>query len=131
MVDPKFNSPGNRFDRLFKSERSWLVKVGGAGVFGLIVAGRIVRQHWNDSPISARVSTLVAVPLFVMLLAGALVRADAVRRQMRTGGRIGPFSRFLFGAGIWSLLIWVFVALLIGFPLAIWLGSMTSERPAG
>jgi len=66
-----------------------------------------------------------------MLGAGVLLRADAVRHQLRAGSRVGLFSLALFGAGIWSLLIWLVLALLIGFPIAIWIGSMTADRSAG
>jgi hypothetical protein len=130
MRDPKTGLSGH-FDRLFKSERSWLVKLAGASVFGLATAGQIVWWNRNGFSISAKLYTLAAVPVLVMLGAGALLRADAVRRQLRAGNRIGPFSRLIFGAGIWSLLIWVVLALFIGFPVAIWIGAMTSDRPAG
>ena len=57
--------------------------------------------------------------------------ADVTRRRLHAGERVSVFSRVLFGAGIWSLLLWIIGLLVIGFPLAIWLGNMTWDRPAG
>jgi hypothetical protein len=130
MVDSKLG-PGGRFIRLIESERNWLAKVAGSGVFGLCIAARVVWRYGNAFSISQQLFMLFGIPVGLMLCVCPLVRADIVRHRMRAGGVVGPFSRLLFGAGIWSFLIWVVVVLLIGFPLAIWLGNMTAQRPAG
>ena len=119
------------FERLFRSDRLPIIKVAGAGLVGLIIAARVVwQQRHRMGPFSTGL-TLVIVPFLTMLITIALVRADSVGRELSAGHRVGTFSRILFGAGIWSLLIWIVGLLLVGFPLAIWLGSLTAHRPAG
>ena len=77
------------------------------------------------------VATLVAMPLFYLVGGVFLSTADTVRGRLRAGEPVGVTLRLLFGAGIWSLLIWLILFLLVGFCLAIWVGNMTWNRPAG
>lgn len=121
---------GAFLDRLIKSERNWL-KILGAGLVGLVVAVRVALHEGNGGPPLQRIFTLIAVPLFSMLAGGILCRADTIRRQVREGKPVGMLSRLFFAAGIWSVLIWMIVTLLVGFPVAIWIGNMTFQRPAG
>ena len=69
------------------------------------------------------------MPLLIMMGAALLVLADVTRRRVRDGKRTDPLARLLFGAGVWSLVLWTIGALLVGFPLAFWLGSMTAAPP--
>ena len=114
------------FNRLFSAELKWLPKLLGAGAVGLAIALTVLWKSPTTFDFVAKVAILIIVPAFSMLAAGALIRADIVQKRLESGGSIGPLSRLFFGLGIWSLLIWIFAALLVGFPLAIWLGSVTS-----
>jgi hypothetical protein len=110
----------------------WREKVIGAGLFGLFVAVEIVVWRSRDgASFLEQVVVLIAIPTLIMVAGGALARADFVRRRLRAGKPVGPVSRLFFGAGVWSFLIWIIAMLVIGFPLAIWIGSLTSEMPAG
>ena len=134
MAEPESESTrstGNFLDRLFRSDRAWLLKILGAGAVGLLIALRVAWWNRQRLALAGQLFTLVLVPVVAMGLAVALMRADSVRRRVRGGEPVGLAARILFGAGVWSLLIWVVAALLIGFPLAIWLGSVTAHRPAG
>ena len=102
-----------------------------AGFLGLMIAVRVVWRQGDALPLSARITTLITIPTLVMLAGTVLARADWVRGQARGGQPVGRLSGLFFGAGVWSLMIWGIAALLVGFPLAIWLGSLTSGRPAG
>jgi hypothetical protein len=80
------------------------------------------------------IATLIGVPAIMTTAGIFLATADAIRRPSHAGRAGAPVPvplRVLFGAGIWSLLFWVIVVLIVGFPLAIWLGKMTWTRPAG
>jgi hypothetical protein len=118
------------YDWLFSSDRYWGWKVVGAGLFGLTSALISVVSTGPDKnnrlwgPVA--VAKVIAIPLITMLLVCALVRADFVRRRLAANERVGVISRALFGAGIWSLFTWIAVILIVGFPLAIWFGYLTS-----
>jgi hypothetical protein len=116
-------------DQLFRSDRGWLPKLLAAGAFGIAIAALIVWKNHDTFSLTAQLVTLIAVPLTVIVGAAALLQADKVRRRLKTGRRVGVISRIAFGAGVWSFLIWIIIALLIGFPTAIWLGTMTSGVP--
>ena len=117
-------------DRVFKSERSRLLKVAAAALIGLYIAFQVVAEHRN-LPWGERVCLLVVLPAFFLAAASVLVRADVVRRRLRAGYAVGRVSRLLFASGVRSLLIWTIGVLLLGFPLAIWIGTLTAEQPAG
>lgn len=137
LIAEEFSQSGplhRRLDRLFRSESQqtwWLLKIAGAGLVGLAIAIRVALMNRDRLAIAAHVATLVIVPTAAIGCAVALMRADSVRRRLRRGESVGLLSRILFGAGIWSLLIWIVGALLMGFPLAVWLGALTADRPAG
>jgi hypothetical protein len=118
------------FDRLFRSDRSWPLKVGGAGLFGYLAAA-VVDLGNEGRRRAIRLGMLIAMPLFAMAAACILIRADVVRRRLRAGHAVGPITRLLFASGVWSLLIWIIGVMLLGFPLAIWIGGLTAEQPAG
>jgi hypothetical protein len=68
----------------------------------------------------------------IWTMAGAILAvAETVRRQVYAGERVGFLLRLLFAAGIWSILLWTIVFLMVGFPVAIWVGNMTWTRPPG
>jgi hypothetical protein len=124
MADDDYTPPGLRpLDDLFKSNRRWPVKVGGAGVFGLVFAGIVLLAMRKDKEMTPafRVATLIAMPVICMLIAGVLVWSDVIHHRQQRDEHVGPISRLLFGAGIWSWLIWFallgvsIVLLAIGF----------------
>ena len=88
---------GNYFNRLFQSERGWMIKVGGTGVVGFVLAGKLVTDQDRSLHLQKTVAVLIAAPIAAMLAALALIRADKVRRRMRSGEQVGLFSRLLFG----------------------------------
>jgi hypothetical protein len=78
------------------------------------------------------IATLIGVPAIMTTAGIVLATADVIRREShRAGAPVPVLLRVLFGAGIWSLLLWVIIVLIAGFPLAIWLGTITWNRPAG
>ena len=119
------------FVKLFEQNPRWLVRVLAAAGFGFALALYVVLK--NMATISAEyvIATLIGVPAFMTAAGLLLATADTVRRQLRAGESVPAVLRLLFGAGIWSVLVWFVVFLIVGFPVAIWLGSMTWTRPAG
>ncbi|MHB8956268.1 MAG: hypothetical protein ACYC4U_25065 [Pirellulaceae bacterium] len=125
-------SPTTLVSQPFLSTRSWWLKILGAGAVGVVISCRaFIGQRWNDATPFQRIGMFVATPLVAMVIAGVLLRADLARRRLRAGEPVSWITRLFFGYGIWSLLIWVVVLLLVGFPLAIILGNLTADRPAG
>lgn len=55
----------------------------------------------------------------------------SVYSSLHAGQQVGAVLRLLFGAGVWSVIVWFLVLLVVGFPVAIGLGNMTWTRPAG
>lgn len=121
----------SRLDQWFHAEAAWPWKMVGAAVVGLVLAVRVAWLNRQRFTVAAHIATLLVVPAGAVLCAVALTRADSVRRRVLSGEQVGYLSRILFGAGIWSLLLWVVGLLVTGFPLAVWLGSLTADRPAG
>lgn len=119
------------FNRLFTSRLSWLPKIIGAGVVGVVIAARVVWIDVPNIPLPGKILALVITATLTMAGAGLLIRADVVRKRVEDGQTVGFISRLLFASGIWSGLIWIVLAMLIGFPLAIWIGSLTSNMPRG
>ncbi len=119
------------FATLFESNPVWLVRVTGAAGFGLVISVAVVIKAWRSLPWGAMIATLVAFPLFAAVAGMLLATADATRCRIRAGQRVRVLSRVLFGAGIWSLLVWVIIVFPVGFVLAILLGAMTWNNPPG
>lgn len=128
MADVKLPRGFRPFDRLFKSDQRWPAKIGGAAVFGLILAVIVLVKLRDDVPRSAWIPTLVALPAILIILVSVFIWADVVRRRLRDGERVGILPRILFGAGIWSLLLWIIALTIAGIPAALWLGSVTAGR---
>jgi len=123
------------FVKLFESDPRWLVRVGAAGACGLILAVYCaVKGFWQGRiafSISMIIAMLIGIPAFWIVGGAFLASADMTRRRLRAGEPVGVVSRVLFGAGVWSLLFWFILLLIVGFPLAIWLGNVTWNRPPG
>jgi hypothetical protein len=132
MAAPGFKPPmsGEDYERAFKSKH-WPEKIVAAGFLGIMMALRILWRKGDTFPPPIQITILTTVPAFFISAACVLARSDWVRGHVRAGEPVGRLSRVFFAAGIWSLLIWIVAVLLVGFPLAIWLGSLTSGRPAG
>ncbi len=92
------------FDNLFKSNRRWPVKVGGAGVFGLVFAGVVLLAMRKDKDMTPAfcVATLIAMPAICMLIAGVLVWSDVIHHRQQTNEHVRTDFALLFRAGIWS-----------------------------
>ena len=119
------------FATLFESNPGWLARVAGAAGFGLLLGVGVVIKTWRSLPWGVVIAMLVAFPLFAAVAGMLLATADATRFRIRANQRVGFFSRVLFGAGIWSLLVWVIIVFPVGFVLAILLGVMTWNHPPG
>ena len=60
------------------------------------------------------------------MLAGCLLATmDYVQWQIQTEHKVGRVPKVLFGMGLFSVFVWAFAVLVIGFPLAAWLGALT------
>lgn len=119
------------FVTLFESDPRWWVRVAGAAGLGLALDVVFVIKAWGSLPSRAMIVALVGFPASMAVAGVLLATADATRWRIRAGQRVGILSRVLFGAGIWSLLVWAIVIIPVGTALAILLGSMTWNRPAG
>ena len=119
------------FVNLFEHDPRWLVRVTAAAGLGIAMALYVVLKERAAISVDQMIATLVGVPAF-MTTAGLLrATADTTRQRLHAGQQVGAVLRLLFGAGIWSMLVWIVAILIVGFPLAIWLGNMTWTRPAG
>ncbi len=98
---------------------------------GLVVAMFTVWKFGQAYSVFETAATFVLSTAITTVLGLLLVRADTVRHRVHAGQPVGVLSRLFFGAGIRSLFAWLIVLLIVGFPLAIWLGTMTSSMPAG
>ena len=119
------------FVKLFEQDPRWLVRVLGAAGFGFALALYVVLRDMATIFAEFVVATLIGVPAFMTAAGLLLATADTTRKRLHAGQQVGAVLRLLFGAGIWSVLVWLVVLLVVGFPLAIWLGNMTWTRPAG
>jgi hypothetical protein len=110
--------------RLIESNRNWIGMLAVAGIFGFCATLFGIAR--SRRPISALevAGFLIAMPASLMLAVAWFCRADVVRGRLDAGEKVGPWSRLLFAAGVWSIAIWVLLALLIGTPLAVWLGKL-------
>ena len=116
------------FDRLFQSEGNWLAKLSAAGLLGLLVA---VENSLLpvEPPIARRAAILLVIPSITIIAAIILMHADSVRGRLTSDIRVRFLPRLFLGLGMLSILVWILAALLLGFPAAILLGSITSGAP--
>jgi hypothetical protein len=131
LTEPAFMPFSRFFNRLFSSEQSWLLKLIGAGIVGAAISARVMWINLPHTPLVSKIVAIVATAALAMAGAGLLIRADAVNKRIHAGDHVGMVSRALFASGIGSILFWIVAALLVGFPLAIWIGSLTSAMPRG
>lgn len=117
--------------RRFESDSRWAMRVAAAGGCGLLLAICCAWRMRNDVSLRVITTILLACPLFYLTAGAFLATADTIRQRLHTGKPVGLILRILFGSGIWSVLVWLIILLIVGFPLAIWIGSMTYTRPAG
>lgn len=121
--------------RIFASDGRWAAEVVAAGVLGFLLGGcRFVRLWLRDLQAAigpVPIGIVIAFSLFVVLAVLVLATADLIRRRLRAGESVGIVARILFGAGLGSVLVWVILTVLVGFPLAIWVGNLTWTHPAG
>jgi hypothetical protein len=120
-----------QFETLLRGDSHWPAKILAAGDVGLTIAAAALIAMWFEGKAALSflevVATLFMMPTLFMLAASILARADVVRSRVRTGAPVGRFSRLFFAAGAWSVLAWVVaVLLLVGFPLAVWVGSLAA-----
>src|SRR2546423_10825957 len=92
-------------DELFKSNRSWLWKLFGAAVVGLVIDVSII-ESGDNQPLSMLIVEMIAIPTIIVLIAGIFIRADLVHRRVNQGMSVDPVSRLLFNAGGWTMLVW-------------------------
>ena len=119
------------FVKLFEQDPRWIVRVSGAAGFGFALALYVALKEMATISVDQVIATLIGVPAFVTATGLLLATADTTRKRLHAGQQVGAVLRLLFGAGVWSVVVWIIVLLIVGFPLAIWLGNMTWTRPAG
>ena len=119
------------FVKLFEQDPRWIVRVLGAAGFGFAGALYVILRDMATISAEYVVATLIGVPAFMTAAGLLLATADTTRQRLRAGQQVGAVLRLLFGAGVWSVVVWFVLLLIVGFPLAIWLGNMTWTRPAG
>jgi len=119
------------FVNLFEHDPRWLVRVTAAAGLGIAMALYVVLKERATISVDEVIATLIGIPASMTAAGLLLATADTTRRRLHAGQQVGAVLRLLFGAGIWSMLVWIVAILIVGFPLAIWLGNMTWTRPAG
>ncbi len=112
------------FVRVFETDRRWLLRMLAAGGYGLLIAIAAVWQGQAKFDPAAMISVLIALPALFVLAGLFLATKDVVRQRLQKGESVGRLSRLLFGRGAWSLILWIVIVLTLGFPLAIFLGSI-------
>jgi hypothetical protein len=116
---------------LFEHAPRWLVRAAAAAGLGIAMALYVVLKERAAISVDQMIATLVGVPAF-MTTAGLLrATADTTRQRLHAGQQVGAVLRLLFGAGVWSVVVWCVVLPIVGFPLVIWPGNMTWARSAG
>jgi hypothetical protein len=130
MNKPNPNDPHGLYkaaDELFRSDRHPLAKILAAGGLGLVMSVGILFEIEGLTALAWCGYAAVLGGGFAFV-AALLLMADRTQRRQKSGERVGLIARILFGAGIWSLLIWIVIALALGFPLAVWVGNKTWQR---
>jgi hypothetical protein len=107
------------------------MRVAAAAGLGIAMALYIVLKERATISVDQVIATLTGIPASMTAAGLLLATADTTRQRLHAGQQVGAVLRLLFGAGIWSMLVWIVAILIVGFPLAIWLGNMTWTRPAG
>jgi peptidoglycan/LPS O-acetylase OafA/YrhL len=112
------------FVTLFESDQRWLVRAISAGACGLIISIGAVWQLRGQISFWELVATFLAVPLFFLMGGGLLATKDSVIERLHSGQNVGRVSYALFAMGMWSLLIWFILVLIVGFPIMVLLGNL-------
>lgn len=116
-----------RFVKTFESDPRWLWRVLAAGALGLVLALETVWQGRAKLGPGVVIALLISLPAFFLAGGCLLATMDSVRQRIRSDRSIGRFARVFFGRW-WSLLLWFILLLLIGFPLAVFVGNLTWRR---
>jgi hypothetical protein len=96
-----------------------------AGGFGLAIAAVIV---WLAELSSDEIiAVLTLLPAFFLLAGCLLATIDIVRTRIKSGEEVGWLLRVFFGRML-SVWLWFVVLLIVGFPLAVFIGSLTWKR---
>jgi hypothetical protein len=112
------------FVRIFESNPKWRWRVLAAGGCGLVIALLSVLSKPALFGVAGAIATVVGLTGFFLLAGCLLATMDYVQWQIQTGQKVGRVQRVLFGMGLFSVFVWAFAALVIGFPLAVWLGAL-------
>ena len=99
--------------------------VYGAFILGVVVAINVALESRNDLPLAAIYSQLVFLPLMFTIAGAALWWSDFIRKNIQSEAQVSLASRVFFASGLWSVAAWFSSVLILGFPLAILLGTLS------
>ena len=111
------------FVRIFETDSRWRRRVLAAGACGLVVAGAIVFQEGARLRRAETIAVLSMLPVFFLLAGCLLATVDSVRSRIRSGAKVGLLSQVFFGS-LSSVWLWFVLLLIIGFALAVFIGSL-------
>jgi hypothetical protein len=114
-------------DKVFRSDKHPVAKILVAAGLGLMLSLVLALKVKGMTAMQWCISTVVICGTFSSI-ATLFLLVDRTQRRIKNGERVGLIARVLFGAGMASALIWVLIAIGIGFPLAIWLGGRNPGR---
>ena len=121
--------PGGELYMIRAGEESGTLAKALASIQAMGERGREMRQA---------VSYAVGYPVFMMILVGFVVwtfginlianmRANAPKNVVEAMGAVVPFSDFIAAWGLWVVVFFVVVAMVISFTLPIWKGTLRAK----
>jgi hypothetical protein len=115
------------FVRIFENDPRWCRRVLAAGGCGLLIAGAVVLKEFAKLQAGEMIAVLTMLPAFFLLAGCLLATMDSVRTRIESGAQVSWPLRAFFGS-LLSAWLWVAAVLIVGFPLAVFVGSLTWKR---
>jgi hypothetical protein len=119
------------FVRIFESDPRWWRRALAPAGCGLIIAVGATWQLRAKIVWGEAIAILFMLPGFFLAAGCLLATMDNVQQRIRSGQAVSRLSRMLFGMHEVSVVIWFILLLIVGFPLAFWIGNLTWRQHAG
>ena len=109
-------------DDVFRNDRWVWLKMGGGALATVFIALRSFRmQEAHALTDNTRIAILAVAAALGAILGLALSLKDAVQRRKTAGKPVNPLLQLYFGAGVWSLLIWILTVVGVVILYVAWL----------
>ena len=115
------------FVRTFETDSRWCLRVLAAGACGFVIACGVVLKDFAKLEAGEMIAVLTVLPGFFLLAGCLLATMDSVRKRIESGAQVSWLLRAFFGS-LLSAWLWVAVILIVGFPLAAFIGNLTWKR---